>query len=713
MRPFLAVLLLTAVPAFAQPLVLQDERPVSAVEYGEHAEGAWPQVASNGDGYLAVWSDNRGAWATRITADGQVLDPLGMHLGRRHARGVIWTGARYLVVVTDAVLVLLPDGSKQAEYSLHPHLFSDNTQVRLATNGATVLVMGKGGALRLQLSGTPIGRVTLAQQSFGDNIGVASNGNDFVVAWSSAHGVIAQRVTASGIVAPPVVLDPETFAPYVAVAGNGSSYVVVWATPRTLFAREIGGDLQPLADRRTIDSAISPEFLATPRVEWRDGDYVVAYARNYSRLLAARLTAHADPIAAPVVYALSSNLYGMGDIAVNGSGGGAIVWIDLRGVRAGVFDAQSIAGAQPLRTEAQVSQAAHAQDAPVVVSAGGSIITGWVEVTATGRELRVTTRDRRDFVRLPQVHPYSFALLADDSFLWILWAEGRTLNVQRYSHTLLPHDAQPWRFEIPTYPGPLAVAAGERGVIAVWQTSIAERELVATTIRIEGDALVATETDLVTGNDNLPDREPVVAWSGSEYVVAWVHLKGVPFWQFPQVVPEEILAVRVTREGMRVDAAPIVIEQREPTILRPLRIAGAIGGGVVLVWNDPGNTFATIFRGTPLPEVVTLGEHPTFAVNEIHAGSDGYLLFQSDLGKKAYDVTIRVQRLTSSLVPDGAPLTITGAQNAKIIGFSAAAIGNAPVLAYLRETIEPQYTGQYRVFLRHGDLPTGRRRAVR
>lgn len=714
-RSFLAILLLTAVPVFAQPLALQEERPVSAVEYGEHAEGARPQIASSGDGYLAVWTDNRGVWATRLTAEGAVLDPLGIYLGRRHARGVIWSGAFYVVLVTDAVLALNPDGTKQAEYSLHPFLYADDREVRLATNGTSVLVVGQGDALRLQLDGKPIGIVKLAEKSFFENVGVASNGNDYVVAWTANRGVKMQRVTASGVaVAPAVVLDAEGFVPHVAIAGNGTSYVVVWATTsRTLFAQEIGAELRTLSARRTVDSATYPDFLEGPRVEWRGGDYVLTYARNRSVLLATRLSSHADSIAAPIVYADSSNHNGMGDIAVNGSGGGAFVWIDPRGVRAGLFDAQSIAGVSPLRTNAQVSRAAHAQDMPAVVTAGNGIIIGWMELTAAGRKLRLSAPGRNEPVRIEQVNAYSFWLFADDSFLWIVWTEALTLNVLRYTHALVPIDAQPWRFALPAYLAELAVTLGDRGLIAVSQTGTAERELAATTIRIEGGALVATETDVVTGNDDLPDRAPVVAWSGSEYVVAWVHLKGTPWWQFPQAVPEDILAVRVTRDGVRVDSVPIVVEQRGPTFLWPLNIAPAIGGGVVLAWSDPLNSYATIFRGQPLPDVYNLGEHRTFRHAGLRAVPNGYLLFQSDAGQKAYDVSLRVQRLTSAFVPDGAPLTITGEPNAKILGYSFTTIGHALVLAYLRETTEPAYTGQRRGFVRHGELPTGRRRAVR
>src|SRR5262245_28825756 len=62
-------------------------------------------VASDGDGYLAVWSDGRSGVgmelrATRVTADGEVLDGTGILLfdGTAFQPSVTWTGTSYLVV---------------------------------------------------------------------------------------------------------------------------------------------------------------------------------------------------------------------------------------------------------------------------------------------------------------------------------------------------------------------------------------------------------------------------------------------------------------------------------------------------------------------------------------------------------------------------------------------------------------------------------------
>ncbi|MGZ8781717.1 MAG: hypothetical protein ACXW31_17505, partial [Thermoanaerobaculia bacterium] len=106
MKTFRALLLLAlTVPAVAAPFALRPEVAVSTPEYGisRSISRGGARIATNGDEYLAVWTDSRlggepSLYAARIRADGTVLDPLGLRIATgAHAGPVVWTGSKYLI----------------------------------------------------------------------------------------------------------------------------------------------------------------------------------------------------------------------------------------------------------------------------------------------------------------------------------------------------------------------------------------------------------------------------------------------------------------------------------------------------------------------------------------------------------------------------------------------------------------------------------------
>src|SRR5690242_20178743 len=100
-------LLLLASALCVLPLSAQitGERPVSTPVYAPVVSVVQPAIASDGDGFLAVWSDqrDRGAvYAARIASDGTLLDPHGILLAKINSVvAVAWTGDRYLVAWND------------------------------------------------------------------------------------------------------------------------------------------------------------------------------------------------------------------------------------------------------------------------------------------------------------------------------------------------------------------------------------------------------------------------------------------------------------------------------------------------------------------------------------------------------------------------------------------------------------------------------------
>jgi len=133
------------------------ERPVSTPSY-QPATGFPVAIASDGDGFLAVWADDRdrtSVFASRIDRDGTVLDPLGIFIATSpDVGGVAWDGDAYVVVWGD------PNGSVAAE--------------RIASDGTIV---------------TPPRSIAQGQDQFLP-ITVASNGKVSVVTTSNGYVVL-------------------------------------------------------------------------------------------------------------------------------------------------------------------------------------------------------------------------------------------------------------------------------------------------------------------------------------------------------------------------------------------------------------------------------------------------------------------------------------------------------------------------------------------
>ncbi len=226
-----------------------------------------PTVASNGAGYLVAWEDSRSgavdAYVGRVASDGAVLDPSGTPVGTRaNAQwqpNVAWNGSTYLVAWYDARAgalerdlyatrlaadgaVLDPSGillATSISYSgWPPGVASDGAdylvvwlddRVSLARDVYATRVSSSGAVL--DPGGIPIS-VRAGNQALAP--GVASSGSDYFVVWQdyrgSSYGIAGSRVTSLGVVLDPggITIGNAEFGRPPSVASNGSDYLVVW-----------------------------------------------------------------------------------------------------------------------------------------------------------------------------------------------------------------------------------------------------------------------------------------------------------------------------------------------------------------------------------------------------------------------------------------------------------------------------------------------------
>ncbi|AKF08997.1 putative lipoprotein [Sandaracinus amylolyticus] len=253
-------------PAVLDPVISPEvglDTPVLSPTSGTKTD---PAIASNGSGYLVVWTETRAdtpaVFATRVDASGTVLDPHGILVSGSTSSqampAVASDGTDYFVVwqhanadfdvygarVTSAGAVLDPSGIAVHRTS------SQDYWPSVAWNGSHYLVVWQRAAfadnnvlgIRVSRDGALLGSAFSISSATGvqSEPRVASNGTDFLVVWrdgrTSGEGdVYGARVSASGTVfdASGIALSTAAGAQLeVSVASNGTGYLVVWSDGR-------------------------------------------------------------------------------------------------------------------------------------------------------------------------------------------------------------------------------------------------------------------------------------------------------------------------------------------------------------------------------------------------------------------------------------------------------------------------------------------------
>ena len=195
-----------------------------------------PAVTWSGTEYLVVWEDTRNfnaggggplcvqcddIFGARVSAGGTVLDPDGLLISGADQHqvdpAVAWNGSTYLVVWTD-------DRAPGNRHDIYGGLVSS---AGVVSNNNTVISEFSGG----QNSPT-----------------VASNGTDFLVAWSSAvlGDIHASRVTGAAAVLDPTGIPvgaADGIQSEPSVAWSGNRYLVAWTDARLVTETNVYGAL--------------------------------------------------------------------------------------------------------------------------------------------------------------------------------------------------------------------------------------------------------------------------------------------------------------------------------------------------------------------------------------------------------------------------------------------------------------------------------------
>src|ERR1051325_1947958 len=294
MRHLLVLLMLALASGAAGQLRVGGERELTPSVPGPAALMQFDAaIASDGDGFLGVWTDgSRGIAAMRFRADGSPFDaasfvvaPLGQ------GAAVAFGGGRYLVVWMGENLALFAcfvgsDGSMSEPFPVSqrsafrkPSVAFEGSRFLIAGAGFVVILDSDGRILATDIPLPLNGPVRIAagslavdedakgisgafpggSRSFVIAAGdareprVAFDGRRWLVVWRRPDGTEGAYVDGSGRVSPPFTIDAGESVPQ-DLLWDGSSYLLLLGFQRFTFAAQIAPEQASLRDSTLIAS---------------------------------------------------------------------------------------------------------------------------------------------------------------------------------------------------------------------------------------------------------------------------------------------------------------------------------------------------------------------------------------------------------------------------------------------------------------------------
>jgi probable HAF family extracellular repeat protein len=279
--------------------------------YTPSSAGA-PRIASNGDGFLIVWFEDRyygfaQIFGSRVSHTGQVLDPNGIEITpaagyTQFIPDVCWDGANYFV-----------------SHNKQVNEFDDDIYVTRVTSAGTVLdpngILVKGGpGSQLQPSIAP-GTTGGAEIVWADDAAVSSDPSDILAAKVSATGVVGTSNAIS-------LGAPRQHSPRLAATNSG--YLAVFVSEVSGVSRILAQRLDATGnslDQEPLVVASGSAYLRNPSVAWNGSVFLVVWedgsANSFrGQIFARRVLPNGvfpDGTAFPVMPGVQADVSALGD----------------------------------------------------------------------------------------------------------------------------------------------------------------------------------------------------------------------------------------------------------------------------------------------------------------------------------------------------------------------------------------------------------------
>jgi hypothetical protein len=718
-------LLLLALPAFAAeiPLTQPETVPAALSQFGAVS-------ASDGDGYLALWSDSRSSAgqfvvrATRVTRDGVVLDPTGIPLPIVPNAGlsVTWTGTSYLVLwgKYDPASLWALRLDRDARIIDGPRLLAQNVLFSSVTCNGSEIVVGtlawpvdgpvEPHALFLTQDAVVTGDVKLAGSSGGAPV-LAWNGSHYAAVWVadettygvSAYSLRGVRFRADG------TLDPEPrlladgsdiFQPALASDGEGG-FVVVTALDSNPFrvTRSISADLLTVS----LPSQL-PGTYTNASILWLGTHYAV-FGASGSWLIGARVDREGRPLDSTRIVIEQQSI---GDYFGVPATNGHDLFFAWSGVAPGspddtdrnVYATRVAASSFDLRSRSLLSVSAPRQVRPMLAGGTTNLLAVWLEGTTV-----YAKRLARDGTPLEE----SAIPLPDFGFTTDVVFNGTdyiVVGVNRFGSELLTlrvHADGTLRADggmhVPNA-SPLAAAGNGSTTMLLW--SDFEGTTGASRLREDGSFLDPTPL-IVTARER--ESVDLVANGAGEFLAVWAEVE-YPQFGHGGYDRADIRAARISNELVNLDTGGFDVAASPAVELNPR--AAWNGREWLVVWT----TSASELRGRTVSVDGKTLDAEAFIAAGVMSPSVAWDGGRYHLGWTGTDFRIH----TAQLPRLGGP--VINARDLGEIPFDSRDVHLVPLTrdtvaaVYARRGEEETYGGVSRAFVNVIKVE-GRRRAVR
>jgi hypothetical protein len=626
-RSIVATILITFVAVACVAEVL-GERPVASPQYGP-PPGSRRGAASASDGhdFLVAWVDASRSrtysytriYAARVTAAGQVLDPLGIRIPTLTASpnqiNVVYLGNAYLICWNEGYastnvtppLVGVRISTEGQLLDSTPRVFADRALLKaggVASNGnrAVIACNGTGGSLMtivLDRDANIVDGPRTLTNPFGASNETAltsSNGHGFLVVrtFGTANFAIATALDANGTPLSTLQAVTVPSGTIFGLASDGDSYVAVVAGAGQISANHFGPGGEVLESSifpllQVFPALYYPTQQVFPGLVFTGDSYLFMDGDPSQKTLGLRrLTRTGQPtgVYSPIVKAatLSDSFWYAATLAFNGSSAFA-GWVEPashnESFNGSLIEVPSLAASAP----AVIARAANTQITPGIASSGTNTAIVWNEddgvyagrLTLDGRPL-----DGRG-IKVGGVNVAEPRIAFDGVNYIIGWNERDPAN--QYKSTIKMARFAPGNGMLldpdgiavtqKGYGSP-ALAPAPNGTLLAWS---------------EGGYIVATilGRDLsrglpVTVNPSEGGGNFSAAWNGSGWLLTWETsvLSLSSYLCTPACYDILIHAARLSPQLALLDASPIKVSESRADS-RPF--VASDGDGFLVVWS--------------------------------------------------------------------------------------------------------------------------------
>ena len=569
---------------------LLDTNVVLVPTRGDQMEAA---VAFDGTNFLVVWEDasHGGIYGSRVDQSGAVLDPVGIAISGaasgQYVPAVSFDGTSFLVVWQD--------------------YRSGNDDIY----GARVNLAG----IVLDPDGIPISTATDRQES----PAVAIDGTSFLVVWADHRGgeyetdIYGARVSQEGTVLDPngIAISTAAYAQsYPAAVSDGTNFLVVWGDGRGGNSDIYGARVTPggtVLDPDGIVISQAANNQGDPALGFDGANFLVVWEDNRggdSDIYGARVN-QSGAVLDPVGIAISGAASGQDvpSVAFDDTDF-LVVWTDQRNgqYENDIYGARvSPAGTVLDPDGVVISTAARNQYFPVVAFGGTNFLVVWHDVRNGSYDIYGARLSQTGAVLDPDGiivstaanEQYTPALAFDGTNFLAVWQDYHdstgTSDIYgaRVSQTGVVLD--PTGFVISSADGneqEPAVCSDGASFFVVWED---QRDSYTGDIygaRVTPDGTVPDPEGIPISTAHDGQEYPAVTFDGADFLVVWDDMR------YEQPSPD-IFGARVTREGMVLDTAGLVISVAEGAQLVPA--VGFDGTNSLVAWSedgDPGSLYA-------------------------------------------------------------------------------------------------------------------------